>query len=233
MVMRHLEIGPIIFVPDVFEHAKRNNVVERSFSSPIVLQAKINGQPLAQFFPQHDLLLGDRDAGDVRLVSLGREFGEASPSASDVEYLLPGLYIQFAAHEIELRFLGLIERACVSPIAARIRHTPIKHPLKKIVPDIIMPFADLKCPRSRSGVRKKRSKRDEKISGRETNLCYEIARKDLHDKLIECGAIPPTSHIGLPKSERPATNDGAVQSPIVDRDVPRPTSVYLHIHFRQ
>ncbi len=65
--------------------------------------------------------------------------GEAAPAASDVEHSLAGPQAQLLADQLELRFLGLLERAGTArEVGAAIGHRPIKEQREELVARVVV-----------------------------------------------------------------------------------------------
>ena len=104
----------------MLDHADAGDGVERGVAQLAVvghpdLHAVLEAALAHPLLGDRRLRLGERYAGHLDVVALGRVDREAAPAAAHVEQAVAGLQVELAADEVELLLLGLLER----PGAAR------------------------------------------------------------------------------------------------------------------
>ena len=125
-----LEIGPVVLVADVLEHAHRDDVVGLALELAVVLDPELDRQVLVALAAVGGLVGRDGDADAAGAVFLGGKAHEGAPAAADVPDQLAGLQADLAADEVELGFLRLVDVGdAVGPVAAGAGHARVERGL--------------------------------------------------------------------------------------------------------
>ncbi len=103
------EIGPVVLVADVLEHAHRDDLVGLALEQAVVLDLELDGQVLVALAAIGGLVGRDGDADAARAVFFGGKAHEGAPAAADVPHQLAGLEADLAADEVELGLLRLVD----------------------------------------------------------------------------------------------------------------------------
>ena len=80
-----LEEGAQVARPDMLHHPNRGDAIELPLHLPVILLQDRHRQPDGVLTGERDLFDRRADAGDLHVVAAGRELGEATPAAADVE----------------------------------------------------------------------------------------------------------------------------------------------------
>ena len=213
---------PMILPPDVFAHANRNDGVVAAGDVAVVLQADLDGQLERIGFCLPPLLLfsGDGHAEHLTPVPLRSVDREAAPPASEIEHLHPWREADLAAHQIELRFLRLIQSPRVLPVGARVDHALVEHDLVQIVAEVVVRSGDVVGARAALHVRQERAHGQPPPPPGAGDLLLKVGAKDLLDEHVERLTVPPAIYVRLAEADRRvAQQQAAVESPVVDDDV--------------
>ncbi len=138
-----LEIGPVVLVSDMLEHADRDHPVERAFKVHIVHEPGLDRQTVCTVIGKGRLLLADGDAQAGNAVAFRGKLQKPAPARADIEHAHARLKADLAADEVELGLLRRVQRRRLGPIAAGIDHAPVQHGGVEIIAEIVVPFADL------------------------------------------------------------------------------------------
>ena len=128
---------------DMFEHTDRGDGVEPALDLPVVTLD--DRHPILHpEFPRPlpgigRLLAAQRHPGRLHSVLDGGVQDQATPAGSDVEHAITRLETEFAADDIELAVLCLVERfERVQEVGRRIHHRRTEEPSEEVVPGVVV-----------------------------------------------------------------------------------------------
>src|SRR4030095_14332600 len=96
-----------------------------------------------------------------------------------------------------------------------ILHIGIEHCFEKIVAQIVMHPADFSGTPGRLLVRDKRGEKCPDIGKSKYETLLDAGTNGAATHLIQCVAVPPAIHVGLPETERPRSQDSAKEAPVM------------------
>ena len=147
------------------------------------------------------LLHRRRDSGADDAVSLGGELQKPSPTATDVEQPHAGLQLELAAHEVEFRFLRRVEVVGVLPVAARVDHPLVEHPLVQVVADVVVALGVVHRAALGLMIAQRRTQRVPRDTRAHRDPVCGPDCDHSREHLVESVAIPPAVHVRLAESE--------------------------------
>jgi hypothetical protein len=140
-----------------------------------------------------------------------------SPAKFEQRHARPQL--QFAANQVQLVLLSLIESGRVFPISACVLHAAIQHGLIKLVAEIVVRLRDLLRALHRLQVENARLQ-DEQSSPQVVNIAGQVSPPESGEELVQRLDVPPSVHIRFAHADA-AFTQGAVKKPlVVNLDVP-------------
>ena len=195
-----LEIGRVVAMSNMLEHAERIDAIEPAAQAPIILQQDFHGQPSATLGGRSGLILRNGHARDAHAIPLGRKLRSAAPTAADIEHVHARPQSQLATDEIELGFLGLFQRLRMQPVGAAVDHAFVEHARVQIVADVVMLAADREGSRGCLGIQEPGTERSPYLTEAGKAL-LEAGAKDTEQHLIQSFALPLTVHVRLAHTE--------------------------------
>ena len=214
-----LHEGAVVLEAHVLEHSDRDDAVEGVVYLAIVLQPYVHGQITLVLVRVVDLLLRDGYADHLAAVVFGHVAGRAAPAAADVQHAHPRLESQLARAEVDLCFLGLVERFGVLPVAAAVGESRVEHALVEVVSDIVVALADgERSPRALQIDEFGADHVERKNTG--DHLSFEPGLQDPGQHLIDSLAVPPPVHVGLTEAEGGFGEDPSVKALIMHLYIP-------------
>ena len=124
-------VVPVILCPDVLEHPNARDAIKLLCEISIVLEKDFYWKTSAGFGCMTALFLGYGDPHNAATVMFGRVFGEASPSAANIQKTHALLQSKLAADQIHFFALRLGEVVGSSKPRARVLHRRIEHRIRK------------------------------------------------------------------------------------------------------
>ncbi len=136
-------VVPVAVRSDVFGHPDGGNgVIGAVLDVPVVLDPQLDevGQALFRdpLAAVRGLLPGERDAGDLDAVLAGGVQRHGAPAAADVQQAVSGLQGEFAADQVELVALGLLQGGAGAPVGAGVHHRRPQHVAVEVVADVVV-----------------------------------------------------------------------------------------------
>ena len=221
-----LHKGAEVFVADVFEHADRDDAVEGFVDLAEVLEADLDGEVGAGGAGPVVLLGGEGDAGDVGAVALGHEAREAAPAAADVEDGHAGVEFEFAADEVELGLLGLVEGAgAVAPEGAGVDHAAVEHGLVELVAAVVVAVDVVGGAAAVLEVGDAGPEAAEPGAPVVAEGIADVGVGGAGGEFVEGVAVPPALDVGLAEAEGALGEDAAPEAGVVDAEIPRAVAV--------
>ena len=139
---------------------------------------------------------------------------------TDIEDAHTLFQTDLAADQIELGFLGGVERFGFTPIAAGIDHARVEHAPVEVITDVVVLFADLAHvqPLWIEDHALDGQKRQSRI---EFDPILQLPGQAPVQELVDCLAVPPAIHIGLTQPQCPLGHHATEQPVVMNLDVPR------------
>src|SRR3954464_11483736 len=147
-------------------------------------------------FGPGDLLPGHRISHHARTVTFGRERREATPPTAEVEDAHARAKADLATDQVQLGFLGTVERLGVLEVRAGVHHARTEHRLVKIVADVVVTLSDLEGAGDLQ-IQKMRSYHLRPQSPARPEGVEEACADHPIDHLVDGLAIPPALDEGL------------------------------------
>ena len=216
-----LEEGAEVAGPDMLHHPDRGDAIELPLHLPVILLQDRHRQPDSVLAGEGDLFDRRADAGDLHVVATGRELGEATPAAADVEQPHSGLELELAADQVELCLLGGIEVVGIAPVRARVDHPFVEHPLEQVVADVVVSLGVLLRLLFVLAVAKAALQGELEQRWRRFHMVGEVRLLSDGEELIETVRRPPTLLVGLAQPQLPIADDPLVEPVVVNVDVGR------------
>jgi hypothetical protein len=136
----HVEIGLVIFRPDVFKHADGNNAIELIVEIAVILQQDGDIKTFAALLGHFLLFRRNSHAENTDAVISGCIFRQTSPTTANIKQSLPRLKLQFLTDHFQFGFLCLFKRGRIFPVGTGVLHIRVKHFTEQIVTQVVMLF---------------------------------------------------------------------------------------------
>lgn len=209
----------------MFDHAERNDVVERLVHVAIILQTQFDWQSGAKLLSERELFFGDRDADDLRAILFRGEFRKTPPAAADVENALAGLQADLTAHQIEFRFLRFVQTRGVFPVSAGIRQPFVQHRFVQVIARIIVPFPDHEGATFALSIGDAGADGVGEQGDARTKLRLDVLAQQTRQALVQRRAVPPAIHVCLAEAQGAIRQHTGIEAFVVNLDVPRTVTV--------
>ncbi len=152
---------------------------------------------------------------------LGRVAHQAAPTAADIEQPHTRPQLQFAADQIKLGLLGLLQSGSLGPIATAVGHGRIEHGLVEIVAEVVMHPGNLPGTGHRLQVEQTGTQRCPQPA-RARHLMVQTGTQGPADESVDLRTIPPPLHIGLTQGQAASLEDLSQRVGMVNLQVPGP-----------
>ena len=232
----HLEVGLVVAVSHMLEHADRGDAVEAllpaSVEIAIVGQLDAGRQALQPLAGPAGLLARDGQAGACHAVMLGGMAHQSAPAAADVEQGHAGAQPQLAADQIELGQLRLFQRRGLVPVAAAVGHAGVEHGLEQPVAGVVMRPPHLPGARGRLHVDQPGLEREQQ-QGRIAHLAVQSGAQHAADEFIDALAVPPAFHVAFAQPQAAMAQHPVEGAGMVDLEVPGTLASQPDVSLRQ
>jgi hypothetical protein len=159
--------------------------------------------------------------------------GQASPAATDIQDLIPGLQIDFPADEAELFPLGFRQIVRPLKVAATVLVAGVQKGKEKIVSQIVVPPGNDTRSGRRLAIEDPGGKVKQKRPEISSDFILQVSLEKTTDELIDPRTIPPAGHVGLSETQTTIFEHAGVKPIIPHPDIPEIGTVDPDARFRQ